>query len=81
MQGMQESRKAIETAMLQPINRINRDDMYNAAAATINGMAATGAVNGVQTVIIPVNLNGKQVAEIIFDPLKGVAKQRGVALG
>lgn len=71
----------IAAAMLKPVNRINRDDMYNAAEATVNGMAANQTANMAQTIIIPVNLNGKQIAEVIFDPLRGVAKQRGVAFG
>lgn len=71
----------IAAAMLQPVSRISRDDMYNAAEATVNGMAANQTANTAQTIIIPVNLNGKQIAEVIFDPLRGVAKQRGVAFG
>lgn len=71
----------IASAMLQPVSRISRDDMYNAAEATVNGMAANQTANMAQTIIIPVNLNGKQIAEVIFDPLRGVAKQRGVAFG
>ena len=78
--GLEKSRAAIEAAMLRPISRISRDDMFSAAAATVNGMAASGTA-GTQTVIIPVNLNGKQIAEVVFDPLKNVAKQRGVAFG
>ena len=54
--------------------------MLNAAAATVNGMSAVGTASA-QTIIIPINLNGKQIAEVVFDPLKGIAKQRGVALG
>ena len=71
----------IAAAMLKPVSRISRDDMYNAAEATVNGMAANQTANMAQTIIIPVNLNGKQIAEVIFDPLRGVAKQRGVAFG
>lgn len=71
----------IAAAMLKPVSRISRDDMYNAAEATVNGMAANQTANTAQTIIIPVNLNGKQIAEVIFDPLRGVAKQRGVAFG
>lgn len=78
--GMEEGRKTIENAVMAPISRVSRDDMYNAAAATVNGMAATGIVPN-QTVIIPVNLNGKQIAEVIYDPLKQVGRQRGTSLG
>ena len=67
---------------MAPFSGITSDDLYNAAAATVNGIGvqASGAT-GAQTIIIPVNLNGKQIAEVVFDPLKNVAKQRGVALG
>lgn len=51
-----------------------------AAEATVNGIAATGPLS-TQTVIVPVYLDGKQIAEATFDPLKQVARQRGVAFG
>lgn len=51
-----------------------------AAEATVNGIAATGPLS-TQTVIVPIYLNGKQIAEATFDPLKQVARQRGVAFG
>lgn len=81
MQGIKDSRAAIDAAIMQPISRVSPDDMYNAAAATVNGMAATNAAMSMQTIVIPVNLNGKQIAEVIYDPLRQVGKQRGVAFG
>ena len=81
LEALSASRSVIDNAIMQPLNRISRDDMYNAAAATVNGMAATGTATGTQTIIIPVNLNGKQIAEVIYDPLRQVGKQRGVAFG
>lgn len=80
LNSLKKSRASIENAIMQPVNYVNRDDMYNAAAAAVNGMAAVGAAPS-QTVIIPVNLNGKQIAEVVFNPLRSVAKQRGVAFG
>lgn len=77
--GIRKSRAAIEAAVMQPIARVNPDDMYKAAAATVNGMAAAGGT-WTQTVVIPINLNGKQIAEVVFDPLRSISKQRGVAL-
>lgn len=74
-------KSGVISAMQTPSRRISRDDMYNAAAATVNGMVSSGTSMNTQTVIIPVNLNGKQIAEVVFDPLKNVAKQRGVAFG
>ena len=70
------SRKAVEQAMTAPVERISKNDLYNSAAGVVNGMAAA-AVSATQTIIIPVNLNGKQIAEIVYDPLKQVARQRG----
>ena len=70
----------IISAMMAPIDRASNGGIYNATAAAVNGMAAAGSVSGSQTIVIPVNLNGKQIAEVVFDPLKKVAKQRGVAL-
>lgn len=77
--GIRKSRAAIEAAVMDPIARFNPDDMYKAAAATVNGMAMAGGT-WTQTVVIPINLNGKQIAEIVFDPLRNISKQRGVAL-
>lgn len=74
-------KSGVISAMQTPSRRISREDMYNAASATVNGMVSSGASMNTQTVIIPVNLNGKQIAEVVFDPLKNVAKQRGVAFG
>lgn len=70
----------IISAMMAPIDRASNGGIYNATAAAVNGMAAVGSVSSTQTIIIPVHLNGKQIAEVVFDPLKKVAKQRGVAL-
>lgn len=82
LDAMKKSRATIDNAIMAPFSGITSDDLYNAAAATVNGIGvqASGAT-GAQTIIIPVNLNGKQIAEVVFDPLKNVAKQRGVALG
>ena len=71
----------IARTMMQPINQVSADDIYNAAAGAVNGITAAGSASGTQTIIIPVNLNGKQIAEVIYDPLRQVGKQRGVALG
>lgn len=79
--ALQNTKAAFSAAVMSPINRISADDINNAAAATVNGMAATGTAATMQTINIPINLNGKTIAEVIFDPLKNVAKQRGVALG
>lgn len=81
LQGIKESRRAIDEAIMSPINQVSADDIYNAAAGAVNGITAAGSASGTQTIIIPVNLNGKQIAEVIYDPLRQVGKQRGVAFG
>lgn len=65
--------------MLDPIPRLTREDLYGAAAGVVNGNAglAMAGAGGMQTVVIPVILNGKQIAEVVYDPLKDVKRQRG----
>ena len=75
---MKTASKDVAAAISYPFDRVTKNDLYNAAASTVNGMAAAGsAAPAMQTIVIPVNLNGKQVAEVIYDPLKQVGKQRG----
>ena len=40
------------------------------------GLVLAGAGTA-QTIVIPVQLNGKQIAEVVYDPLKQVGRQRG----
>ena len=80
MQGIKESRRAIDAAIMQPISQVRPDDVYNAAAGAVTGITSMGGAS-TQTIVIPVNLNGKQIAEVIYDPLRQVGKQRGVAFG
>ena len=75
---MKTASKDVAAAISYPFDRVTKNDLYNAAASTVNGMAAAGsATPAMQTIVIPVNLNGKQIAEVIYDPLKQVGKQRG----
>ena len=75
---MKTASKDVAAAISYPFDRVTKNDLYNAAASTVNGMAAAGsAAPAMQTIVLPVNLNGKQVAEVIYDPLKQVGKQRG----
>ncbi len=75
---MKTASKDVAAAISYPFDRVTKNDLYNAAASTVNGMAAAGsAAPAMQTIVIPVNLNGKQVAEVVYDPLKQVGKQRG----
>ena len=70
----------IARTMMQPISQVRPDDVYNAAAGAVTGITSMGGAS-TQTIVIPVNLNGKQIAEVIYDPLRQVGKQRGVAFG
>ena len=76
--AMKTASKDVAAAISYPFDRVTKNDLYNAAASTVNGMAAAGsATPAMQTIVIPINLNGKQIAEVIYDPLKQVGKQRG----
>ncbi len=75
---MKTASKDVAAAISYPFDRVTKNDLYNAAASTVNGMAAAGsATPAMQTIVIPINLNGKQIAEVVYDPLKQVGKQRG----
>lgn len=74
------TQEQIAAALMQPIRRAaTGDEVYNAASGIVNGINAgsVAAAGGTQTIIIPVNLNGRQIAQVIYDPLRQVAKQRG----
>lgn len=47
----------------------------------VNGMAALMGVNHGGTIILQTVLDGKVIAQSTFDPLKSIARQRGVAFG
>jgi hypothetical protein len=54
----------------------------NMGEGIINGLAGILPQQSSQPVVINVTLpDGKVLAEAIFDPLTGVARQRGVAFG
>lgn len=71
--------RQIADTVLAPFESLSRGDLMDAAAGVVNGNAglAMAGAGGVQTVVIPVNLNGKQIAEVVYDPLKQVGRQRG----
>lgn len=52
-----------------------------ASAATVNGMFASagGSSGGAQTINLVVD--GRTLAQVVFDPLNGIIKQKGVTLG
>ena len=57
----------------------------NPAADVVNGivsgLSSAMGTAGMQTVLLEVKLDSKTIAQAIFDPLRDVSKQRGVALG
>lgn len=65
--------------ILAPFQAVTRSDLLDAAAGVVNGNAglAMAGAGAAQTIIIPVQLNGKQIAEVVYDPLKQVGRQRG----
>ncbi len=52
-----------------------------ASAATVNGMFASagGSSGGTQTINLVVD--GRTLAQVVFDPLNGIIRQKGVTLG
>lgn len=78
IETMQKSRGTIASAMMSPITTVNRTDIYNAAESAVNGFAAVGSgAASMQTVVIPVNLDGRQIAEVVYNPLKDIKKRKG----
>ena len=79
MAEMERINRQIAETVLSPFESLSRGDLMDAAAGVVNGNAglAMAGAGGVQTVVIPVNLNGKQIAEVVYDPLKQVGRQRG----
>lgn len=79
MAEMERINRQIADTVLSPFETLSRGDLMDAAASVVNGNAglAMAGAGGVQTVVIPVNLNGKQIAEVVYDPLKQVGRQRG----
>ena len=65
--------------MLTPFQSVTRGDLLDAAAGVVNGNAGLvlAGAGTAQTIVIPVQLNGKQIAEVVYDPLKQVGRQRG----
>lgn len=51
-----------------------------ASSATINGMMASSAQVG-GAVNVNLNVDGRTLAQVVFDPLNGLIKQKGVTLG
>ena len=52
-----------------------------ASAATVNGMFASAGGSSVGTQTINLVVDGRTLAQVMFDPLNGIIKQKGVAFG
>lgn len=63
------------------IDRTTNNGLMKATEAMINGINIANNGGMSQTIVIPVNLDGRQIAEVVFNPLKDISKQRGVAFG
>lgn len=71
-------KNSMASAIMAPFNRVTTTDLYGATAGMVNGMAAaTPTGGGIPIINVPVYLNKRQIAEVIYDPLKQVGKQRG----
>lgn len=71
----------VRSNMSLGIDRADNASLMKATEAVINGMNMTASSGMSQTIRIPVYLDGRQIAEATFDPLKDISKQRGVAFG
>lgn len=52
-----------------------------ASAATVGGIMAAGSSGGGQPVNVNLVVDGRALASVVFDPLNGLIKQKGVTLG
>ena len=67
--------------MLSTANRVTNETLQNVAAATVTGMQLNNMHANNQPIIVQLVTDGQTLAQVVFDPLKSVAKQRGVVLG
>lgn len=63
----------------QSIDVATNSNIIKAAEATVNGMALSGTTQ--QPITIQLQVDAKTLAEVVFDPIRSVSKQRGVAIG
>ena len=82
------------TRRMDSVSREITASIPSVDALTARERASTGMVNGIvsglsavmgsgntQPITLQVNMDGKTIAQTIFDPLKDVSRQRGVSLG
>lgn len=82
LNAMQPSNISAMGAMFVPRPGVSTDDIYRAAEGIVNASSVMqpGREEVANKIIIPVNLDGRQIAEAIYNPLKSVSKQRGDSL-
>ena len=82
------------TRRMDSVSREITASIPSVDALTARERASAGMVNGIvsglsavmgsgtaQSITLQVNMDGKTIAQTIFDPLKDVSRQRGVSLG
>lgn len=73
----------ITAGMLSARDSVTQTGIMQATEAAVNGINMGRMMSGSnqQPVYITLMLDGRQIANAVFDPLKQVSKQRGVSLG
>lgn len=76
--GAAQTDYSLQANITTGIDRATNSSLLKATESAINSMQING---GGQTVVIPIYLDGRQIAEATFNPLLNISKQRGVAFG
>lgn len=69
---------SIPTSFNSSIDNTTTADIVN---GIVGGLSSVVAGGGSQTIVLQVKLDSKTIAQTIFDPLRDVSRQRGVAFG
>ena len=80
---MENVNEDIKLGLISTQDTLTNAGMMNATAAAVNGINASNMMygNNGQPVYVQVVLDGRQIAQAVFDPLKQVSKQRGSKIG
>lgn len=73
--------KDISARMTTSVQRLTVDDLNRATAAAVNGITTGSAVQTQSVIQIPIYLDSRQIAQATYDPLRGIARQRGETYG
>lgn len=79
LQEMKTVNKDIAKSMTSTADALTNTGMQNTMAAAVNGINAGQMLTTAsgQPIYLNVMLDGRQIAQAVFDPLKSVSKQRG----